>query len=113
MSTDTIECAGPTATYTTTVSEDVQDAISAALDAEPNVCTEVSVFASADAYDHEVARLTANWQELPALENGELAGWLPPYRALERFEDAIRDELPDGVEFERQNQHTITFFEVA
>lgn len=88
----------------------VLDAVRAALDAEPNSLDEPVLTEGGDR-EHHVARLTARYNEIPHTADGELVGWLPPYRAREEFDAALREALPDDVAFEAQNSHTTVFYE--
>jgi hypothetical protein len=49
--------------------------------------------------------------ELPAVgENGELKGWLAPYRAEEDLRDGLREHLPAGWSFEAERQGRMVLF---
>lgn len=85
--------------------EDVVEAVREAVEAEPNTVTDPLVRGADD--DRLEAALVASFNELPA---GDGQGWLPPYRAREDLREALQEELPDDVELEERNGHTIDLY---
>lgn len=56
--------------------------------------------------DHCVAKFSYNYPELPVIRDGELAGWQPPYMTVEKFDEALREHLPDGYSYEHATSDT-------
>lgn len=59
---------------------------------------------------HISARFWFNYPEIPHVENGDLKGWLPPYRCREKVESELRTKLPSGYSFEQENNYVTVIF---
>jgi hypothetical protein len=63
--------------------------------------------------DHQVARFTFNFPEIPASvidSNAGFGEWLPPYRAKELVESELMDRLPDDLMFESEDKVTMVIY---
>lgn len=107
---DTLEVLPPEARLDGDVPQAVEDAVGAALAEEPNA---VDAPILRDGSGRQVAVLDVRFNELPATgPDGDLEGWMAPYRARERFLAALRPHL-DGLEVEVERDHRLGFYEVS
>lgn len=80
----------------------VLDAVLAAIGAEPNAGDSPKVY-DAESHSrtdpHALAYLTVRLNEIPQTGGSDdrMLGWLPPYRAQERIEAQLREQLPADV----------------
>ena len=96
------------------VRSDLVEAVEAALEKEPNTLNGPILWPAKtykeDSPDHCVAYLSCNFNEIAKMD-GDTPVWLPPYRAREEFEAALRPALPDDLEMGAQSEHVLVFYE--
>lgn len=95
------------------VAEELEDAVESAIEAEPNAVDGPKLWAAEEYHngppDRHVAVVAASFNEQPA-GNGE---WLPAYRSREDFGRALREELPDGYDYEEATKCRLVVFEAG
>lgn len=94
------------------VPEGLRQAVEYAVSEEPNA-VDHPVLREAKGSGHAVAYLNANFNELPVSDDGELKGWLPPYRAREKILEALHERLAeDEISVEVENNVRLGFYEL-
>lgn len=88
----------------------IVEAVNAALADAPNTVVDPVLVEPTENTEPTIV-FAASFQELPHTEDGELQGWLPPYRAREQFETALAEHLPEGYSYELDTEHHISIYE--
>lgn len=94
------------------VDERIVEAVNAALADAPNAAID-PVLIERDADEFGLVRFVANYQEQPVHEDGELLGWVAPYRAREDVDAGLYEYLPDGIAFESESTHVAIIYSEA
>ena len=107
---DGMQIRAPEARVEAGVPASIAEAVTAALEAEPNTVRD-PVLTTCDSREATCAVFRCKFLERPAGDGVEPAGWLPPYRSREDFLEAF--DAPAGVNVEILNNHAIGFYPEA
>ena len=86
------------------------DAVARAVAEVPNAI-DFPAIRGRDADDFGALTVTFRPNKMPVVGEDGLEGWKPPYMAEEQFCEALRDELPDGWDFEPERRGRLVLFE--